>query len=338
MAYTWSEKLYYKIGSFSFNAIPVLILIYSSVEGVKRKRSVPLKPPAAPAALSIPTPKLPKSIPIPTIQQNHVPTMPGFSSYPSIPTSQPYPYLNNSTGGKNLPMPFVTPFAVNHGPTFINMGSHSTIFGKPRVSARTNEEDNTTVQKPENKELYNLKAASEPLYNPWQHTARYNTTTPTLQERKTPTPSNIIPQKAFMQIHGNYHKYPSTYFNGNMFPIPQLGYRNYGDATDSMSYQNLRRRAFPTNSYLPFSSFPAPPFLTPVSLPSSPKTKEHFPGLQVKTEVTSSDSPTSTKSTSLESFGIFASRVPKESTKVNEMIISGLTADDEKEYNSDEKE
>ena len=310
----------------------VNVISFISVVNVKRKKSVPIKPPVAPAVVPIAPPKVSK----PIIQQNHVPTIPGFSSYPRIPTSQPYPYLNNSIGGKNIPMPILTPFAVNHGPTFINMGPHSTIFSKQRIPARPKEEESTNTEKTESKELYDMKIASEPLYNPWQHTASYNTITP-LPDRETPTACSTVAQNAFVQIHGNYHKYPSTYFNGNMFPIPHLGYRNYGDSVDSMSYQNFRHHTLPTNPYLPFSSFPAPPFLTPVSLPSSPKTAEHFPKLQEKTETIKSPT-TSMESTSLESFGVFASRVPTNSTKINEMIISGLTADEEKEYSSDVKE
>ena len=301
---------------------------------MKRKKSVPIKPQVNPAVVPIATTKVSKQ----TIQQNHVPTIPGFSSYPRIQTSQPYSYLNNSIGGKNVPMPILTPFAVNHGPTFINMGPHSTIFSKPRIPARSNDEESTSTEKPESKELYDMKIASEPLHNPWQHKACYNTITP-LPDRKTPTACSMVAQNAFVQNHGNYHKYPSTYFNGNIFPIPHFGYRNYGDSADSMSYQNFRHHALPTNPYLPFSSFPAPPFLTPVSLPSSPKTAEQFPKLQEKTETISCASPaTSTESKSLESFGIFASRLPTYPTKINEMIISGLTADEEKEYTSDVKE
>ncbi|CAB4035360.1 heat shock factor 5-like [Paramuricea clavata] len=278
---------------------------------VKRKKSTPLKQPITSAALPLPTPKGSK----PIIQQNYVPTIPGFSLYPSLPISQPYnPYFNNPTVGKNVSMPFVKPF-VNHGPTFINMASHPIIFSKPWVPASTIEENNTIVQTPESKEFYNLEVPSEPLQNPWQHTPYYKTTTP-LQDHKTPTPSNTMAQKAFMQFHGNYY-------------IPQLGYRNYGDPTDSMSYQNLRHDALSANPYLPFS-FPGPPFPKSVSLPSSPKTPEHFhKPVQVKTDESTIASPTTSTKASLESFGVFKSRVPK--TEVNEEVIFALTADDEKE-------
>lgn len=304
---------------------------------MKRKKSGSSKQPVLSTPLPLPSPKEPKST---TIEQNHVAIPPVFSSNPNLPTSQPYPYVNNSTRGKNVPMPFVTPFAVNHGPTFINLGSHSTIFSKPPVQASRIskvEEDSGTGQKSGSTELVNLKVASESLYNPWQYTPYYNMTA-SPQDPKTPAPSNTMTQRAFMPMHGNYHKYPTPYFNGNMFPIPQLGYRNYGDPTDRMSYQNLRNHTLPPNPYLPFSSFPSPAFLKPVSLPSSPKSPElaeHSPKLQKKTEVTSISSPTtSTTPGSLESFSIFTSYVPK--MKMSENIIAGLTADDEKECDPDE--
>ena len=306
---------------------------------VKRKKSRSLKQPVLSTALPLPSSKETKST---TMEQNHVATAPVFSSHPSSPTSQPHPYISNSTRGKNVPMPFVTPFAVNHGPTFINLGSHSTIFSKPRVQANRIskvEENSATVQKSGSTELLNVKVASESLYNPWQYTPYYNLTAP-LQDPKTPAPSNTMAQKAFMPMHGNYPKYPTPYFNGSMFPIPQLGYCNYGDPTDRMSYQNLRNPTLPTNPYLPFSSFPAPAFLKPVGLPTSPKCPElaeHFPKLQEKTKVTSISSPTtSTTPGSLESFSVFTSYVPKMKVSA-EKIITGLNADDEKECDPDEK-
>ena len=301
---------------------------------VKRKKSIPLKQPATPVGLPLPTSTVPKQ----TIQQNHVPTVPVFSSYPSLPTSQPYRYVNNSAVGKNFPVPFVTPFAVNHGPTFINLGSHSTIFTKPRLQANqiSNGEENTPiVQQPENKELYNLKVPNEPWYSTWQRPAFYNTPM-ALQDPKKPASSNTMAQNAFMQVHGNYHKYPSTYFNNNMFHVPQLGYRNYGDTSDNISYQNLRNHAFPTNPYLPFSTFPTPPFIKPGNLHSL----EHSPALPTKAELPTVSTPTTTtKLTSLESFSVFTSYVPKgPKMEINEEIISELTAENEKEFNSVEKE
>lgn len=295
---------------------------------VKRKKSGSSKQQMHSPTPPLPFPEQPKST---TIEQNPIITTPGFSSYPSLPISQPYPSVNNSPRGKSVPVPFVTPFAVNHGPTFINLGSHSTIFSKPRVQASrmSKVEYSATSQKSRSNEL---KAASEPLYNPWQYPPYYNLTAP-LQDPKTPAPSNNMAQKAFMPMHANYHKFQTPYFNGNMFPIPQLGYRNYGDPNDRISYQNVRNHTLPTNPYLPFSSFPTPAFLKTVNFPST--SPENYP-LQGKTEIsTISSLTTSTTPESLKSFNIFTSHVPK--MKINEKIISGLTAEDEKECDSDEK-
>ncbi|XP_028404787.1 uncharacterized protein LOC114527325 [Dendronephthya gigantea] len=296
---------------------------------VKRKRSTPMKQPVPLAGRPLSTAKGRK----PNIQQSQVHAMPGFPSYPTIPTSQAYSYLNNTTAvlGKNAPMPFGTPFAVNHGPTFINLGSQSTILSKPRIQesgvSKDEETKASSAQKSDGNDLHNLKVANEPLLNPWQQTACYNTM---LQDHKTFTATNSLTHKALMQMQGNSHKYPApTYFNSTMLSVPQLGYRNYGDPGESVSYQNLQNHALPINPYHPFSPFHAPPFLKPISLPSSPQVSQYSPKMLVKTA-----SPMASP-TSLESFSIFSSRMPK--TDMNENI-NGLTADEEKKCDFDEKE
>lgn len=287
-----------------------------------------LKQPVASTPLPLHIPKLPNK----AMEQNRVSVNRGFPSYPSLPSSQLYgQYFNQNAGGKNAPIPYVTPFAVNHGPTFINMGSHSTIQNKPELPGRTTKEDNKAIQKVDSKEFYNLKVAKEPLYNPWQHGTYYNNT---LSDRKVPP--NVTVQKAYMQnMRGNHPPYPPPYFHGNMFPIPQLSYPHYGDHTDSISYQNMSQHACSNNPYLPFSSIHAPPYLKPLSLPSLPKTPENSPKLHAKRvarECTSIPSAceTKTNSKSLDSFAVFTSSVPTKH-QISEKLVCALTADDEKE-------
>ena len=308
-----------------------------SLVDVKRKRSAPVKQPAVLTGHPLTSAKGRK----PNIQQSQVHAMPGFPSYPVIPTPQPYPYLNNSTavGSKNPPMPFGTPFAVNHGPTFINLGSQSTILSKPRTQegrvAKVEEEGKTSAQKSGGKDESHLNVTNEALFNPWKQTAYYNTT---LQDHKTFTGSNSLTHKALMQIQGNSHKYPAssyfnsapTYFNSSILSVPQLGYRNYGDVGESVSYQNLQNHALPINPYLPLSPFHTPPFLNPVSLPSPLQASQYSPKMQAKT------ASHMTCPTSSESFSTFSSQMPK--TDMNENVINRLTAYEEKKLEFDENE
>ena len=188
------------------------------------------------------------------------------------------------------------------------------------------EEDIASTQKADSKDLYNIKIANEAMCQPWlqQNVPYYN---PALLDRQIPTTSynNKIACPPFMQMPGNYQKYPPAYFNPNMFPIPQqLSYRNYGDK--NIVSHSLPNHALPGNPYLPFSSFPVPPFLTPVRFPNSPKTTKISPKqdtLKIGNNIVVP--PSSGTKTTLEPFSIFTSRWPR--AEVNGNIIRGLMPD-----------
>lgn len=177
-----------------------------------------------------------------------------------MPTTHSYPYFSSSSlTRKNVHMPFITPFAVNNGPTYINLGSNSTFFGKHsgqdqiRVTHSDIErEEKQTMQLPE-RAHHHTKDTTETPYYPRRHHGY-----PGMQEPGITSMSlsygNDISFQVMLQNQTNYTNYSPTLVNNSMFSnLPfATSYRNYGDNSESMSCTRLPSYPAPLNSMISF--------------------------------------------------------------------------------------
>lgn len=225
---------------------------------------------------------------------------PSFPPYPGLSTCQPYSYFNNTMAGKNISMPYVTPFAVNHGPTFINLGSHSTVYNKSQSSAPF-----TLKKVVEDGFSDNNDSCKCPNESELNHNLEQEVTG--LDSKKLGVSPNSYQQPSFMSAHGSYQKYRSSCFESNIFSTPP---RKYPNLSDGMSYNN----AFFSKSFQPCSPYPSTQFSPSIYSSGIQNPNDFIPQFPRKEEdhLGSSTTPTTRgENAMLESLSVIASQLPK---------------------------
>ena len=180
------------------------------------------------------------------------------SRYQYLSTAHNYPaYPSQNLLRKNVHMPFITPFAVNPGSTFINSGSNSSMFGKhgeqdqPERTAHSNAQDEETqlLQQPESEKLDKTKIATE-TFSPWRHHSYQVTQEPATTPMNTAY-GNEVGHQVMIQNQVKYANYtPSQSTNYVYSSLPLVtSYRNYGDNPESTYYRpSLMNYNGPANS------------------------------------------------------------------------------------------
>lgn len=178
--------------------------------------------------------------------------------YQYLSTAHNYPYPSQNLVRKNVHMPFITPFAVNPGSTFINLpGSSSTMFGKhgeqdepARIAhSNTQDEEKQLLQQPENEKFDKTKIATE-TFSPWRHHSYQVTQEPATTPINTAAYGNEVGYQVMIQNQIKYANYTPTQSTNYVYSSLPLvtSYRNYGDNPESTYYPSLMNYNGPTNS------------------------------------------------------------------------------------------
>ena len=179
------------------------------------------------------------------------------SRYQYLPTAHNYPtYPSQKLVRQKVHMPFITPFAVNPGSTFINLGSNSSLFGKhgeqdqsERIAhSNAQDEEKQLLQQPESEKLDKTEIATE-TFSPWRHHSYQVTQEPATTPMNTAY-GNEVGYQVMIQNQVKYANYtPSQSTNYVYSSLPLVtSYRNYGDNPESTYYPSLMNYNGPANS------------------------------------------------------------------------------------------